>query len=245
MSVMGKINDLIGKLTGKDRGAPEVVVDKSVLLEKIRQSDLFKDLPPQNLEIVFQNMETIPVKSGHKILEEGEEGDYYYLLVSGTARVTRRNSETGKEETLADITEPTGFGEEALISNAKRNATITTITPGVVMRLSKDGFNDYVKEPMLTWYSPLDAQEKIGQGASWIDVRDADEAKRTHMHGALSIPMEQLRSKFAELDKEILYICYCENGRLSSTAAFLMKQAGFNVGVLRGGLKSLKQAGIA
>jgi len=44
---------------------------------------------------------------------------------------------------------------------------------------------------------------------------------------------------------ELMYICYCENGRQSSTAAFLLRQRGYNVGVLRGGVQSLKRAGMA
>ena len=52
-----------------------------------------------------------------------------------------------------------GFGEEALISNAKRNATVVMTLPGDVMRLSKDAFDDYVKEPLITWVSPADAQK--------------------------------------------------------------------------------------
>lgn len=244
MSIMDSINGLLSKFTGGGKpGKPAIKVDKSVLLEKIRQTDLFKDLPHENLEQMFNNMETVTLNTDEKIITEGEEGDYYYLLVEGTARVTRKKDD-GTPETLADLGEPTGFGEEALISNAKRNATITMTSPGAVMRLSKEGFDDYVKEPLVTWLSPGETQKKISEGAKWIDVRDTESAT-DHLHGALAIPMDELRNKFKELDKNTLYICYCENGRLSSTAAFLMRQAGFNVGVLRGGLKSLKQAGIA
>jgi len=42
-----------------------------------------------------------------------------------------------------------------------------------------------------------------------------------------------------ELDVNGRYICYCENGRLSATAAFLMRQNGYQVSVLQGGLKGI------
>ena len=239
MSILDSINGMLGKLKGSSAPKPVVKVDKSVLLQKIRQTELFKDLPEDNLNEMFRNMETIAVSAGEAIVTEGEEGDYYYLLAEGAAKVTR-----GKE-VLAELDEPQGFGEEALISNAKRNATVTMTSNGAVMRLSKDGFNDYVKESLLDWFSPGEAQKKIAAGAQWIDVIDEDEAKQDHLHGSLAIPVADIRDKFDELDRNVLYICYCENGRLSSTAAFLMCQDGFKVGVLRGGLKSLKQAGIA
>jgi rhodanese-related sulfurtransferase len=221
--------------------------DKSVLLNKIRESELFRNLPPKNLEEMFARMETVNMQEGDTVIREGDEGDYYYLLVSGTARVLRHRPSDPKPQVVAELGEPIGFGEEALISNAKRNATITMTSNGTLMRLSKDGFNDFVKEPLITWVSPKEAQEQIGQGAKWIDVREKTGSKdAAHLPGSISISMTELRSRMAELDKGTAYICYCENGRLSSTAAFLLRQRGYNnVGVLRGGLQSLKRAGVA
>ncbi|MDD4871253.1 MAG: cyclic nucleotide-binding domain-containing protein [Kiritimatiellae bacterium] len=215
--------------------------DKTALIGKIRQSDLFKNLPAKNLEEMFARMETVKVKSGETIIEQGGEGDYYYLLVTGMAQVFKQANNEDQPKVVAELNEPVGFGEEALISNAKRNATIKMQTDGVVMRLSKDAFDDYVKEPMVVWLSPMDAQDKIAKGAKWIDVRDPDEAKQGRLHGALFIPLNDIRTRMSELDKSIQYICYCINGRQSSTAVFLLRQHGYNVGVLRGGLQALKR----
>ena len=46
----------------------------------------------------------------------------------------------------------------------------------------------------------------------------------------------KLDDKVDQLDKETLYICYCERARLSATAAFLLSQMGYEVAVLQGGL---------
>lgn len=98
---------------------------------------------------------------------------------------------------------------------------------------------------MILWLSPAETQKRIAEGAKWIDVRDEEESRTNHLHSALLIPLKNLREKALELDKNASYICYCENGRQSSTAAFLLKQMGFNnVSVLRGGLQSLRRAGI-
>jgi len=238
---------ILSKMFGKGDAVPTLIkgVAKSVLLDKIRQGEVFKNFSPENMDEMLRHMETMEVRAGDAVVREGEEGDYYYLLVSGTATVSRRLQAEGTPQVVAELTGPTGFGEEALISNAKRNATITMKVGGTVMRLSKDAFNDYVKEPLVTWLSPKEAQDKVAQGAKWIDVRDPDEAHQAHLHGALSMPLAELRDHVSELNKDTLYVCYCQNGRLSSTAAFLLRLRGFNVGVLRGGLQSLQRAGVA
>lgn len=219
--------------------------DKQMLIGKIRQSDLFRDLPQENLEEMLRRMETVPVCEGETIIKQGDEGDYYYLLVEGMAKVLRKGDDDDEPKVVAELDEPKGFGEEALISNAKRNATITMVGAGVVMRFSKDSFNDYIKEPILDWYSAAQAQKEIGQGAKWLDLRD-EESSQSHLPGAIDIPIDEVRERASvELDKETLYICYCENGRISSSGAFVLKQLGYNTGVLRGGLQSLKRAGLA
>ncbi len=234
---------LFDRFTGKSGGssAPSVG-DKSFLIDKIKQSELFNKLSAENLDEMYKRMETVARSKGEPVIREGEEGDYYYLLVLGTAQVSRKDPSTGKVIVIANLDEPKGFGEEALISNSKRNATVTMTTDGKLMRLSKDTFNDYIKEPLLTWFSPSDAQEKVAQGAKWLDVRSANLAKQSHLQGALAIPVEDIRARMSELDKSLSYVCYCDNGRTSSTAAFLMSQKGFSVGVLRGGLQSLKSS---
>lgn len=237
------IFDKMFKRGAKDDAAP--AVDKSVLLDKIRQSELFSNLPSENIEEMFNHMESEKLKAGETIIQQGEEGDYYYLLVSGKADVKRLSKGDSEPQVVAELKEPTGFGEEALISNAKRNATVVMTAAGEVMKLSKDDFDDYVKDPMITWVSPADAQKMISEGAKWIDVRPPEESKASHLHGALLIPLEDIRDRLAELDKEQQYICYCEKGRQSSTAAFLLSQKGYKASVLRGGIQSLKRAGIA
>ena len=232
---------IFGKLFGKGAGEEVSKPDSAALMAKIRQSELFRDLPAKNLEDMFSRMETVKVKAGDTIIEQGGEGDYYYLLVTGTAEVLKQEDNDEKPKVVAELNEPVGFGEEALISNAKRNATVRMISNGLVMRLSKDAFDDFVKEPLLTWVSPTEAQDRIAKGGKWIDVREPGEAKQGRLPGALSVPMGEIRKKMSDLDKSASYVCYCQNGRLSSTAAFLLRQHGYNVGVLRGGLQALKR----
>ena len=115
---------------------------------------------------------------------------------------------------------------------------------GAVMRLSKSDFNDHVKDPLITWVSPSEAQGGIANGAVWLDVREEILGGLARLGSAEALPLSKLRESVEALDKNNKYICYCENGRLSSTAAFLLVQRGFDVKVLRGGLKGMKRAGI-
>lgn len=244
-SILGSIKGLLGKGKGRDKGAGtagEARVDNAVLTEKVRACELFRNLQDSNISAMLSNMETVTKSDGDVVLREGDEGDYYYLLIKGTAVVSKQGKESGKPDVVARLSAVTGFGEEALISNAKRNSTITMSEDGVLMRLSKAGFNDQVKEPMVNWLSPAQAQQHINGGAKWLDVREDDGGASARLRGAVVIPLSKLRSSLAEIGQESEYICYCDNGRMSSTAAFLLMQKGYKVFVLRGGLRALERA---
>ena len=82
-------------------------------------------------------MQELPVRTGDAIIKQGEDGDYYYIIKSGKCKVTRA-SKTGSELTLATLGDGDAFGEEALLTEAKRNANIVMTTDGVLMRCPKE-----------------------------------------------------------------------------------------------------------
>jgi rhodanese-related sulfurtransferase len=232
---MGTIGRFFSTLFKKNGGSNQAETEN--WLARISDSHVFSDLSEDTLTEMSTRLVTESHSAGDVIIREDQEGDAFYIIASGKCRVTKR--EGGGESVLAVIGPGTGFGEEALISNAKRNATVTMLEDGTLMRLGKDEFNELLKEPQLTWFSRVQAQREIQNGAVWLDVRSQADFARGNLPGALSIPLNSLRTTAGELDRAKLYICCCRNGRQSATAAFLLKQMGFNVGVLRGGLKRL------
>ena len=128
------------------------------------------------------------------------------------------------------------FGEEALISEAKRNATVTMLTDGTLMRLNKEDFNRLLNEPMLEWVEYEEALKVIEEGGKWLDVRLPSEFDNFHQEGAINIPLYFIRLKLKTLDPNTRYVVCCDTGRRSSAGAYILSERGFNVFVLNGGL---------
>jgi len=204
-------------------------------MTRILQSKAFLQVPPGNIQAMFMRIEEVPVKAGDVIIKQGDDGDFYYIIKSGKCKVTR-TSKTGSELTLATIKDGDAFGEEALLSDAKRNANIVMATDGVLMRLSKEDFNELLKEPMLTWVTREEADEMVKNGAVWLDVRLDSEHKNNGLEGSINIPLFMLRMKIATLSEDKKYILYCDTGRRSSAAAFLLSERGMDAVCLKGGI---------
>ncbi len=200
------------------------------------QTKAFHKIPPANIQAIFMRMQQINYKSGDIILKQGAEGDYFYVLTRGSALVTRETPLSKDGIKLAELAVGDTFGEEALISEAKRNATVTMVSDGSVMRLGKEDFKKLLNEPMLDWVDAAQAQKIVQEGGLWLDVRLPSEYDNQHMDNAINIPLYFMRLKINTLDHDQKYVVCCDTGRRSSAGAYILSERGFQAYVLRGGI---------
>lgn len=201
------------------------------------QTETFKRLPAQNIQELFSRMEELSVKEGDVIVRCGEDGGFYYMVKSGRGKVSRPTPEGG-EDILAEIGRGSSFGEESLISDTPRNATITMLSDGKIMRLAKQDFIDLYNEPIVNLVSMDEAESMVGHGAILLDVRLESEYQNSSIDNADNLPLGLVREKGQELAADKRYILYCDTGQRSSTAAFLLSEIGLDVYVIRNGISS-------
>ena len=185
---------------------------------------------------LIARFERVEVKRGQAVVSEGGEGDFYYVLESGRAEITRRLG--GADVTLAQIKAGDAFGEEALLSGGRRNATITMTSDGALLRLSRADFDAFLRRPLLRLVSCSQAEQQVALGGLWIDVRYPSEYRLDKIDGALNVPLAEIRHAAGILDREREYVLYCDTGRRSAAAAFLLAQRGYRTFALAGGLVS-------
>jgi CRP-like cAMP-binding protein len=204
----------------------------------VLSSNTFSRLPPSNANEMLARMEKLPVRANQIIITQGEPGDYYYLIREGIASVAKRDAE-GKTAIVNELHPGDQFGEEALLSDAPRNATIMMKTDGILMRLTREDFNELLTAPMVHWAEQLDADHMIGEGAGILDVRTPDEYLSGAINKSLNVPLSQIRQYADKLDRNRKYVIYCQTGNRSAVASFMLNQRGFDTVALKGGLMSL------
>jgi len=241
-------NDLLDILLTWDQNAGYMVSEIDEKEEEANEGDwmtmmlhseIFHRIPPSNIQQVFMRMEAVPVKAGEQVIAQNAEGDYYYFIKSGRAQVTHV-TKSGKEIKLAQLEAGSGFGEEALISDNRRNANVSMLTDGVLMRMGKEDFVQLLKAPILKNVDYGQAMEMVDSGkAAWLDVRLESEHRNASIPESLNIPLYLLRIKARSLDKNKRYIVYCDTGRRSSSAAYLLNERGYDAYYLEEGLRGL------
>jgi CRP-like cAMP-binding protein len=91
-------------------------------------SPVFSMVAPAQLQALFAAFEAVSFRADEAVLREGEPGDFFYVVQQGACIVTR----AGIAEALATFKPGDTFGEDALISGAARNATVTMVTDGIL-----------------------------------------------------------------------------------------------------------------
>jgi CRP-like cAMP-binding protein/rhodanese-related sulfurtransferase len=207
------------------------------------QTKAFHKIPPANIQAVFMRLQRIDCRAGEVIIKQGDVGDYFYVVVKGICQVARETPLNKEGVKLAELKMGDTFGEEALICDVKRNATVTMVTDGVLMRLAKEDFRKLLHEPLLDWVDYDRARHIIEhEGGQWVDVRLPSEFEHYRAAGAINIPLHSLRLKMKGLDRNRHYIVCCDTGRRSSVCAYILAERGFNASVLKGGLNSTELA---
>ena len=196
---------------------------------------VLSQLPPANIDSLLRRFERVKRAAGDIVLREGDEGDCYYLIESGRCDVTRRVG--GADMQLAELKAGDAFGEEALVIGSRRNATVTMRTNGVLLRLGKADFDELLCAPLLKRLTLAEAEKRVAVGAVWIDVRFATEFQHDRLPGAINIPLNEIRNAIGPLDMSKEYVVYCQSGRRSSAAAFILSQHGYHAFWLEGGLR--------
>ncbi len=199
-------------------------------------SSSFQRIPPSNIQAIFMRMQRQSYRAGEVIIKQGDEGDYFYAIVSGKAAVTRETPLNKDGIRLAELGAGDSFGEEALIAEAKRNATVRMLTDGVLVRLAKQDFRDLMNDPLLHYVDEAGAQEIIARGGKWLDVRLPSEYQNLRIEDSLNVPLYFIRLKLGTLQPSTPYVVCCDTGRRSAAAAYILVEKGFDAFVLKGGI---------
>ncbi len=221
-----------GGVEARELATASETADAQDWMTSLLQSKAFLRIPPGNIAQIFASMEPVTFEAGQIILKQGEPGDFYYVITEGRAQVVLEDPNGNSEEELAQLGVGRAFGEEALVSGEPRNATVRALTRCSLMRLSSASFSRLLKAPLLREVQ----LSEINPNVRLVDVRLPSEFERGHWPGALNIPLARLRALAKTLDPAREYWVYCDTGRRSASAVFLLTERGFDAKLVRGGI---------
>ncbi len=152
----------------------------------MKKTPLFQKLDEEYISQLFQVMEEKHYKSGDQVVKQGEQGRHFYLIKEGRCQVSR--DDDAGETLLAELEPTDSFGEEALITHTRRNATVTMLQDGILMRISNEDFQRFMFQSVVHWVRLGEAVQLIKHGAVAIDVRK-DSSNKKSFQNAIKAPL--------------------------------------------------------
>ncbi|PID43230.1 MAG: protein kinase [Proteobacteria bacterium] len=192
---------------------------------------LFFNLPPSNMEMLLDKFSKVEVAKDQVIIREGDEGDYFYLLMQGSARVIIG----GDESRPIRLNSGSYFGEEALISDTVRSATVVMNEDGLLARLDKESFQSLLNDPLVKHVTRQEYQSEIAESGlkyELLDIRSFAEFEFAPLPQCLHIPLSDLRQRIPTLDKSKVYYLTEEGGQRSEVAAHILCQSSIQAKVI-------------
>ena len=112
-------------------------------LQFLQQTELFSELPQTELEAICQIANEVTYPADATLFEEGDEGDSLYLMVNGKVSIIKAGTEV-----LFFDEKGYCLGEIALIDNKPRSATVKTVEPTQLLRITRhDFYNAMARQP--------------------------------------------------------------------------------------------------
>src|SRR5439155_334352 len=101
---------------------------------------LFKDLTFEEIKIITQSVREELKEKGEVFIEQEDQSDAAYFIVSGSVKVFRVTEE-GEEITLAVLGQGEVVGELALLDDQRRSASVLALSQTKVYKLTRDDFS--------------------------------------------------------------------------------------------------------
>jgi hypothetical protein len=126
--------------TGVKRASESQSTESRDASERLRELPLFAGCAREELQRILNLAKEKEVGKGNEITREGDPGDTFYVILRGTAGVTRGS------EKLATLGPGSFFGETALLTGGPRSATVTADTSMTVATFDQAGFDAILNE---------------------------------------------------------------------------------------------------
>ncbi|MDA1102402.1 MAG: cyclic nucleotide-binding domain-containing protein [Gemmatimonadetes bacterium] len=117
--------------------------DMMPLIEKVmilKGSEFFKNFPGGDLAGIAALAGVEHVQKGEVVFEQGDEGDAFYMVVSGSILISRGAT------SLATLGPREGFGEMAILDKESRSASATAVEDTTLLSLDRDSFDRVVEQ---------------------------------------------------------------------------------------------------
>jgi ATP-binding cassette subfamily B protein len=109
-------------------------------VHELSRAALLATLPGETLARLAARMEREEVPAGERVVAEGEDGDRFYVVLSGMMAVSQESMGPRRVLRPGDT-----FGEVSLAMHVPRTASVRALTPATVASCDRTTFDEFIR----------------------------------------------------------------------------------------------------
>src|SRR5437867_8622170 len=126
--------------------SPVVINETERLIGFLKNVKLFAELSTDSLLKLGSCLKTAEFPPAEVIVREGAPGVSMYIIKSGLVEVRKKDTTTGFDFLVAQLSKGAAVGEMSLLTGKPRSATVTTVQPSVVFTLTRADFRSLLTQ---------------------------------------------------------------------------------------------------
>ena len=111
--------------------------------EVLARSGIFQGVEPEAAAVLEKELETVEIRKGEVLFNEGEPGDSLYIVLAGKVKIVRRAAD-GRQNLIALMGPSDMVGELSLFDPGPRTATATAVVDSRMARLRKQALRPWL-----------------------------------------------------------------------------------------------------
>jgi len=187
---------------------PKSDEQKARLNSTLQKSFMFAALEQKDMDIILMAMKECKFDAGTKVITEGENGDYLFVIEKGNLECIKNIG--GEDKVVKVVNEGDVFGELALLYNCPRAANVVAKEECVCWQLDRDTFNNIVKEASVKRRDKYDAFLKSVNLLASIDAYERSQIsdalkQEKYEKGVYVVRQDEPGDKFYIIEEGTLY----------------------------------------
>jgi len=187
---------------------PKTEDQKDRLTKTLQKSFMFSAVDPKDMETIIMAMSEVPLKAGEKVINEGDDGDFLFVIETGSLECIKNIN--GEDKVVKTCDAGDVFGELALLYNCPRAASVVAKGDCVCWKLDRESFNHIVKDAAAKRREKYDAFLKkvalIASLGAYERSQIADAlVPETYQKGDTIVKQDEPGDKFYILEEGALY----------------------------------------
>jgi CRP-like cAMP-binding protein len=188
------------------------------------RSHMMSQLAPAVWQRILGDLQPRECLPGELIIEYGAPADCSYIMASGRARV-----HLGKRA-LRELSPGDFFGEDALLCGGPRNASVTMVEGGCVMKLERDCFQNWLEKLLVHAEGGYPARRSSG-AQQLINTPDLAGLRRRELRVPGWEAVANVRGLLEDLDPACSYVVRGDVPGICAMTVFLLRQRGIRAWV--------------